>query len=457
LLAAPVFATDIDGVQPAALDQPRINALLSRTPGGTPLSVDFFGIETFNIQAFYDTGASGILLSNETADFLGVVRSTFNSQTVVYSDVGVAGTDDFNVSETLHISLAPFHPDADVDNMDTYSSVYTQSFGPVRTQIGPIPSAPPGLEDLDVFGMPTMAGKVVVMDPKPVDTFADTMRTYVYNPGTPFNAGSADDNPGIPNTNRHVDLSYASFDRFTTVTPTGAPGPTLRNNPFIGPNPVAQLDPNPPPDSTPPITIKRTSQSLVTHTTTGSWLLDTGAAASIISSSQAGDVDVFYEDGTFGTDSPNLVDSLGNDIADQFTLTIGGIGGTFKAAGFFLDTLTIQTLEGDPITFLNAPVLVADITVFDPLTSQELTLDGIFGMNFLVASAFVTEGAPGELPIISDLTPSAFDWLVFDETTGILGLNIKPELIPEPGSALSVALLAFPLLLRRRCRRSVAL
>jgi hypothetical protein len=83
------LAVEIPGRQPASLDQPRVNVLLRRTPTGAPLSVDFqpFG-EFFNIEAFYDTGASGILLSNNTADLLEVQRSTFAGQTVVFEDVG---------------------------------------------------------------------------------------------------------------------------------------------------------------------------------------------------------------------------------------------------------------------------------------------------------------------------------------------------------------------------------
>jgi hypothetical protein len=409
----PYAATVIDGVQPAALDQPRVYVLLRRG-GGDPLSMDYGLGTTFNIEAFYDTGASGVLLSNETADGLGVVRATYGGQPVVYEDVGVAGTDAFDVSEPLNIRIAPFHPDTDVDNIDTYLTVYNQAMGSLRMQIGPTPApSDPLLQNLDVFGISAMQGKVVVMDPTPVDTFMDTMRTYVYNPGTPFDSAAADTDPGIPQTNRHIQLSYADFTRFTKVTPSGASGPTLADNPFIGPNPVLQLQANPPADNTPAITIAYNSK-----TASGSWLLDTGAAASIISRSQASKLGITYVAGTFGTDNPQL---SGVPLAEQFTLTIGGIGGTTKVAGFFLDSLVVPTEEGSPIQFNGAPVLVSDIQVKDPLTSQTLTLDGIFGMNFLVASAFVTEGYP---PDIGALTPGSFNWLVFDQPNGVLGVNL---------------------------------
>lgn len=412
LMAVTIF----DDVMPAALDQPRINALLRRGTGA-PISADFgSGDPTINIQAFYDTGASGVLLSNETADYLGIVRATSGGNKVVFSDVGVAGTENFNVSEPLTINLAPYHPDADVDNISTWQGVYNQSVAGIRTQIGETPAEDPILQNLDVFGIAAMAGKVVVMDPRPVNTFADTMRTYVYNPGTAYNASQTNNNPGIPSVNTHVDVSYGDFKRFTSVTPAGAPAPTLANNPFIGPNPVNKLLSNPPVDNTPGITSKYGAK-----TVTGSWLFDTGAAASILSRAQASAIGITYKSGTFGTDNPQLA---GVPLDEQFTLTIGGIGGTTKVAGFFLDSMSVPTMEGEPIVFQSAPVLVSDITVKDPLTSQTLTLDGIFGMNYLVASAYITEGGIGGLPDISNLTANHFDWITFDQPNGIIGLQV---------------------------------
>jgi len=239
-------ATDLFGTQPFALDQPRINALLRRGAAEAPLTgTDVLGDEVFNIEAFYDTGASGVILSESTADVLGVNRARFPESAgtlVTFEDVGVAGSDTFNVSEPLHISLAPFHPLTDINNLSTQATVYDQSFGPIHTQVGPLNVVNPLLSDIDVFGMPTMRGKVVVMDPKPVDTLLDTMRTYVYEPDTPFDPGAKDIDPGIPVTNRTVRLSLASFNDFTTIQPAGAQGPMLAANPFIGHSPYP-LDP----------------------------------------------------------------------------------------------------------------------------------------------------------------------------------------------------------------------
>ncbi|MDB5320179.1 MAG: hypothetical protein JWN40_1810 [Phycisphaerales bacterium] len=461
VLIAPVasLATDIHGVQPAALDQPRVNAIVSLSSGGDPLWADFGGQKAFNIQAFYDTGASGVLISANTAASLGtlgnpgVPQQLYNGKPVVYEDVGVAGSDRFNVSAPLNISIAPFHPNIDEKvgiaegdfnssgNPPSFQGIdlsyYNHTFTNVRTQVGQLSKDPanqdPFLDDLDVFGIPTMKGKVVVMDPKPVDAL-DTMRTYTYAPGTAYNASQPDSNPGIPKTTRTVKLSYGSFDKYSQTGTVDANdklvqippaqvanyAPALEHNPFIGPNPV-----NPTGDTTPPVKIGYNGRS-----TTGSFLLDTGAAASIISVSKAQALGITVNDS-----DPNNPILIGVPADQQFQLTIGGVGGTKKVAGFYLSSLLVRTMEGnaandnDPkhFRFTDAPVLVSNITVANPNNAADtLTLDGIFGMNFLVASAYVSEGGPGGLPTIGALTQGAFDWAVFDEPNGLL--KLRPRL-----------------------------
>lgn len=80
-----------------ALDQPRINAAIwafPRKPGDTPLAPpDFAGDPAINIQAFLDTGASGILFSEATAGRFQLARERFpaSSDPVTFSDVGITG------------------------------------------------------------------------------------------------------------------------------------------------------------------------------------------------------------------------------------------------------------------------------------------------------------------------------------------------------------------------------
>jgi hypothetical protein len=407
-------AQEIEGVQPAALDQPRINVLVRTEANGKPLMAKANGEEGFNIEAFLDTGASGLLLSKQTADALHVqaemaIGADAKSQPIVFTDVGVAGGDKFHVSQPLFFSFAPFHPHAAVEDPGSYKV----TVGPVRAQI----STSVGLLEmlgggLDVVGMPAMQGKVMVIDAKPVNTFSDTMRTYLYPAGTKYNDEHANDDPGIPVTHRHIRLSYASFAGFTTTTPPNGARPDIAANPFVGPNPLAKLHPNERVDAIPLIALKHGAK-----TTQGSWLLDTGAAASMISQQQAARLGITYVKGTYGSGSPKLA---GVPEKDQFTLTIGGIGGQKKSAGFFIEELRIPTLEGKPIIYKGAPMLVADITVEDPKTKQKFTLDGVLGMNFLVASANVKEGL---LPDIGKMTAGPFRWIVFDQAKGLLGVE----------------------------------
>ncbi len=182
-------------------------------------------------------------------------------------------------------------------------------------------------------------------------------------------------------------------------------------------------------------------------TITGSFLLDTGASASIISTNKAAALSIRYRAGTQTTENPRLElydplnpGAVGTLLTNQFTLAIGGVGGTKTVAGFYLDDLILRTMEGntsnlnDPnhLHYHSAPVLVNDISVADPLTGQSLTLDGILGMNLLTGSVDlipdpllgVTFGA---------MANGAYDWIVFDEPNGTLGLALKAEAVPEPG------------------------
>jgi hypothetical protein len=149
------LATEIEGVQPAALDQPRVNACVERQPNGKALVAGKGGEQTINFQAFLDTGASGVMLSQQTADALGVQREkTPKGNPVLFQDVGVGGGDTFQVSEPLYVRLAPFGRHEPDDESD-----YPISVGPVRTQIsmggGLIAMLTGGL---DVVGMATKKG-----------------------------------------------------------------------------------------------------------------------------------------------------------------------------------------------------------------------------------------------------------------------------------------------------------
>lgn len=383
LVARIALSAEIEGVQPAALDQPRVHLHLRREAKGKPLMAGEGKETTINIEAFLDTGASGVMLSTKTADALGVRRERVagKDEKVVFHDVGVGGGDAFNVAEPLLLYIAPYGRTGEPDDADGYPI----HVGPLRPQIGPLQGGIIQMltGGLDVVGMPAIRNYVIVIDPKPVDTFGDTLRTGLFQRNAPT----------LPKTDRTVKTKYLSFARFTRTEPTGATPPAIDDNPFIE-NVV--------------ITMKDRKVS-------GTWLLDTGAAASLISSKLAEKLGIKETDGVVST-VPE---------AERFSLTIGGVGGSKKSAGFFLDTLVIPTREGDPLKYVKAPVLITDITVEDPKTKEQITLDGVLGMNYLVASAFVSEAAL--LPDIGKMTVGPFEWIVFDAPKGELRLKLKPE------------------------------
>ena len=440
-------AIPIEGAQAASIDQPQIYAAL-RLPGETdPLiatGTDIFGnpIETFTIQAFYDTGSSGIVLSDSTADAFGLGRLP----DVTFEDVGIGGAEEFDVSTEHFVHLATFGGDTTgIDDLASFSTTYNQQFGPLRMQIA-APTAVPELQDVDIIGMPAFIDKTVVMDMRVVNQILGNIVTSVHDSGTVI----AD----LPTPDRTVATSYGNFSRFTQTleTSTGDPldpavyGPTMEHNPFIGPDP----DPPGPPDPDPPPGVTVVYNGV---TTTSSWLLDTGASASIFSEMLANNHGVQYRAGReAGTLDPLLeFTATGLPVPDQFQLAIGGIGGALNVAGFLLDKLSLPTIEGDPVDYLSAPVLVLDITLLDPLTQETLILDGVFGMNYLVASAKIEGGFPTEI------RTGAYDFVSFDEPSGVLSLVFNPALIPEPSSGLLLLIGALAALgwfsLRRQRRK----
>ncbi|HEY4330369.1 MAG TPA: PEP-CTERM sorting domain-containing protein [Phycisphaerae bacterium] len=532
----------LDGVQPAALDQPQINVIVYLQGHTDPqvgetedplggLFGDLFGdsgdtVHFFNVQAYLDTGASSILLSQPTATALGLTTESRGSLPVLYSDVGVVGGADFNVSTPVSISLANWIPGQDLDQFSDanqmvpivtpYSAAPVPANGFTRIQIGPFTPGVtnPGSDDIDqliqelsaeesavdVVGMPAMLGKVMVLDTSGVkdlgqlfsvvggsisgddpgdisDADLDAIstagiHTFLYDRKTApaFDATRTND-PGIPTAQRHVALTFVSFDAYTSVRLEGGssdptlPAPTLAHNPFIGKDPVL-LKKGLPAGNAPGITITRNT-TVGVKSSEGNWLLDTGAAASIISEAQAAAMHVRYlsEPGA-GVTSVTLIDSdTLQPIPEQFTLAIGGIGGQETLAGFFLDMLVLPTKEatesGNPdlnIYYKHAPVLVGNISLPDPAfpddPAKTLTLDGIFGMNMLIESLDIQTDAEGNITDLGDVSPSYYSWITFDEEAGELGLVFDPDAVPsaavpEPASLCLFAGGMLALMMRR--------
>src|SRR5438552_3538374 len=363
----------IEGVQPAALDQPRIFVSLRREARGAVLQTHDKDARS-GIEAFLDTGASGVVLSSDTCGQLGIaVEKTRDGKEITYDDVGVGGSEKFTVAPPLFFALAPYPNGDDPTN-------YERPFGPIRAQIraesGILALLAPGM---DVAGMPAMAGKVVVIDAKPLANF-DKLHTSVLAPG----------DRNIPKTTHHVPLTYVSFARFTKVWPPGANGPTVDANPMIGPDPFTADDPR-----KPVVVIYRGKRA------SGTFLFDTGAATSMISTKLAKELGLKLD----ANGAPTGI------AKDQFfSLPIGGLGGAKNCSGTFFDRVEIPTNDGRPVAYVKAPLLVCDITVADA-ENKTFTLDDVLGMKYLVASAEVTGRL---LPGIGKIVSGPFRWIVID-------------------------------------------
>jgi hypothetical protein len=454
-VTTPGAALDIDVVRYATTDQPRINAAFRASPTDDfityttlvfdPDSPDLLReITSVNVGGvFLDTGASGNLLSATTADLMGIEPLQYDPDgpgplpagPVTFNDIGIGGTEQFTVSESFYTSLA--NVNGAIDPNDPAS--YRQDYGPINFQVAAPPSSAFETE-FDVAGMSFMLGKTVVMDLRPSnnlvrienglpgnpDIIETSMRTYIYDSGTAFAPATLDTDPGTVPTDLQIQMSYGDFAGFTTVDPVDAPFPTIAHNPFIGTAPVADTG-GVAALETPGITVSQGERS-----TTGSFLFDTGGSVSLLSSAKAAEVGVTLENGNF------FIDGVAAPSEDVFSVAIEGVGGEPATLdGIYLDSAVIPTLSGNPsdpddpnhIHIDRAPFFVVDISLADPNDpSQVITLDGVLGMNYFAPSSEVELLPIGivQLPFPVNLTESPYDFMVFDEPSGVLGLTLNP-------------------------------
>lgn len=365
VLAAPADF-NIDGVFEVALDLPHMYALLKREPNGPPLELEgSFVLD----RVFLDTGASGILLSRETVDDLQISTDP-NAQ---YSDVGVGGIEFFDVSEPLYIGTA------DYETSDPYDPNLYRLAGPWRFQVKQYYAGPWPDEPIELLGMPVMAGKTVVLNAGGPN--------YLY----PLSADIKEPNdPTIPEVDFTVPLRFEKY--IMPKDPNNIPPlPVLAYNPVID-NITVQYDGN---------------------STTGSWLLDTGGTISLMAVSQAA---------ALGITEPNGAPLIPPD----FIVPVGGVGGEVNIPGFEIDNLIIPTLNGYKLIFNNARIGVYDIGIVDEATGELIILDGVFGSNFLCASAKINESG---WPI--DFAEGAFEKVVIDMQNGLLGFDVN-DVYPLP-------------------------
>ena len=348
----------LEGTYEAAWILPQIYFLMKREPNGAPLEYEGF----FEINYGYlDTGASGILLSYETASQMGVMIEVGAE----FVDTGVGGNEYFYVAEHLYLGLTS------MDVTDPYDTDIYDITGPWRFQITQT-TANPLIGPIDLVGMPAMAGKVVVLDSAATNNF-DFFYADIYEPN----------DSNIPDIDFEVPLRFEKYV-FTDSPENVPPFPVMAYNPVID-----------------GIVAEHNSVSCE-----GTWLFDTGGQLSLISVAQAV---------KFG-----LTDEIGQAIiTPDFSALVGGVGGLIEVPGFIIDKLKIPTLGGFDLVYKDAYVIVHDIGVFDYDLNDTVILDGVFGSNFLSASMRVIDGWP------ADIAGTVFDNIVIDMRTAMLGFDVN--------------------------------
>ena len=455
--AATPAPIEIQGVLPVAADQPQIQAILENTATNAVVYGTGAYAGAYDIQGYLDTGTSGVLLSQETAQGFSLAMASYNSTPVTFNDIAFGGTDTYSVSQPYNVLTSPFSVGNDI-NLGGSPPPVTDFSNPVNNVGMEINQSPanPIQGPIDIFGMPVMQGNVTVFGLLPANNITNVnnpgeTQTWIYKPGTAYNPNALTTNPGIVPTQYQVKLSFASFSQFTQVNPSGATAPMQLANPFIGPNPLNALSSTPPVDNTPPVTIAYTEPTTtgnVTRTSTGSFLFDTGAQASFISTTEAASLGISVVTDSSGNQTLVYTDT-GKAVPNQFSLPVSGAGGvSVNAVGFYLSSLALQTTSGQTIKYVGAPVLVQNITLTDPATGQTLTLNGDLGMNFFEPSM------TGDL---SQLVSGPYSWMTFDQPNGLLGLSLASS-VPEPSAFLFLlgGSGALVILSRRRHRSQAA-
>lgn len=466
-LSPVAVASDVNiyGTQAAALEIPSIYGIIRRPGDNTGGPLDQNSDSSYAFQAYLDTGTSGIILSYEDTDAREVQAQTVNGVPVTFGDIAVNGLVTYNVSETLDLRLGRYTGESfpDIFTPTQTNTYFNQVTSNVRMQLSTTPVDPFLGTPLNLVGMPALKNKVMVVDARlynhlqsldentlevkyssQIENLPDfpqsslevpfpQLQTWVYDKGDTAAGHTSTPlfNPGIPTGQHVVRMSYADFSGFTQITPSNAIAPTLAHNPFVGPAPFSTPGAGDPPG----ITIQRQSGS-TQKTADGTWLFDTGAQISFMSSAMALSLGVQLSFDSNG--DPVLTDlATGTSPDGLFSVALGGAGGEAGTLlGFRVDELMIPTTDGF-IRLHDVQIGVLDVTVTDA-QGHTYTLDGDLGMNTLLPTMDVGAG---------NITAGAFDFISFDESTGLLTLT--DTTIPEPTT---LAFFGFSglLLLRRR-------
>lgn len=366
-----------------------------------PLSGDV----SISIPVFFDTGASGNVLSQSNSSAFGIPLSGEH-----YQDQGIGGLETFNVSQPTVLGIAPSSTivngtsddPASMTNYGTYKFQVRQQ-DPVDPTLGlPLP--------FDIVGTPVLRNTVMHVQPNTIDlditqTFTAQIMHSELLTSMPTNLPSK----GV----FRIPVKWTNY-----LTPAQQTGPvTVGENPAI--EGVQIIDGR-----------KPASQQSAPQP----WLLDTGGSVTIIGRDYATSVGINLD-----TETPV------NEV------TVFGIGDSQRTLnGYRVDELKIPMANGDDLIYTN-------MIVYVPADADSLPGDigGILGVNNF-APAFETIDPNTGLP--GDELPSRYSDWYFDGPNSQLVL-VDPNSnfvgsVPEPAAGL--LLIGGASLWLRRRRRTVA-
>ena len=371
-------AVVIDGTLEASASYLRVHVQLSQgrhVLTGQPFNFDILGFKDLGLKglmdadqpqgsflAFLDTGASSHVISKMTAERFGIEAVPG----AVYHEVGLHDEKPMDVSRPYGLALSgstgKLH-----DQPGTFHAIDGDVALQINRQLANNSLVTMALGEINVIGMPAIRRLLVEIDPHPglgqggggLQELQDLLDGDLLNGDLLDQLGDVVSGPAVylhppkdrpTNVDVRIPLVYVNFAR--------------HHNPRDhGPRPV--LAPNP--------TIKSIETGDGERRFVGDWLLDTGAPVSMISTRHAIALGLYDEDG-----QPRR--------QQDFSLPLGGVGGQVKsAAGFRIDFMRVPAAGGRMIEYRQAHVVVHDVsTELD--NGQTITLDGIFGTNFLLST-----------------------------------------------------------------------
>jgi len=378
--------TYLTGTEEVALGQPRVQIqlrqgerILSAEAPFNPLDLEGDNRRQTSLTAYLDTGASGCVLSAAAADRFGVQREP----EAAFHEVGLHGATLVDVAKPLDIlmQVSSSKPRKGEDARDLFAPVLKAArFQISREKPDPLLQLAGG--EMNIVGMPVIRSLLVEIDPAPLRGLRG--ETALLNDGPRMVLH--DKGSRMSNVDFTISLEPIDFSRRKHPDNNG-PLPSLATNPVV---PAVQ-------------------SSAGSASFTCDWLLDTGAAASIISTRHATALGLLNADGTPAR-------------PPDFTLPLGGVGGggTVRSApGYVIDGLRIKARNDRLLELRRVHIIVRDIsTTLDD--GRTITLDGVLGMNLLLPSASgVTDGVPDKL------SDGPFDRIWIDGGRNTLGLTLK--------------------------------